>query len=103
MKVNKQSKIVLEYCSSAAETVKRVPLKGAALAKAKKRGDAPYIQKRTVIKNPKAWRVIYTENHVGVVPGQFLEQSYVKLLCDNISAVDVVIGETGFFNKDNRW
>jgi len=103
MKTNKQSKIVLEYHCHEAVKVKRIPLKGAALSKAKKRGEAHYVQKRTEIKNPKAWRVVYTENHVGVVPGQFLNQDHVKLLCNNISKVDVVIGEQGFFNKDNRW
>ena len=103
MKVKKKSKIVLEYFSGEARTVKRIVLKGAALAKAKKRGEPSYIQKKTEVKNPKAWRVIYTENHVGVVPGQFLQESHVKLLCDKISTVDVVIGEQGFFSKDNRW
>tara|TARA_Y100001973_G_scaffold95174_1_gene148201 strand:+ start:2271 stop:2582 length:312 start_codon:yes stop_codon:yes gene_type:complete len=103
MKTNKQSKIVLEYHSHEAVKVKRVPLKGAALSKARKNGHPPFNENRTKVKNPKAWRVVYTENHVGVVPGQFLDQAHVKLLCNNISKVDVVIGEQGFFSKDNRW
>tara|TARA_R100000008_G_scaffold43290_2_gene25041 strand:- start:1126 stop:1434 length:309 start_codon:yes stop_codon:yes gene_type:complete len=102
MKAKKTSKIVLEYCASEAVKVKRVPLKGSALHKAKKEGKGTLITKRTEIKNPKAWRVVYTENHAGYLPGQYLPEHLVKLLCES-TGTEVVIGEQGFFNKDNRW
>lgn len=102
MKTKKTSKIVLEYIPSETVKSKRIPLRGADLSKAKKNGTATFAMKRIEIKNPKAWRVVYTENDSSYMPGQFLPQSLVKLLCES-SSKEVVIGEQGFFNSEKRW